>query len=1130
MARGSSKSALRQIRTLFELGTLGGLTDAQLLELYLTQSGDKAEDAFAALVHRHGPMVLGVCRRMLANSHDAEDAFQATFLILARRADAIGRRDRLANWLYGVAVRTSKEARRRAARRQARERRAMDQVKVESEPTGDWDDLLPILDEELSRLPDRYRAALVTCELEGKSRHEAAQQLGLSEGTLSTHLARGRKLLRERLVQRGVSLGVGAWAGLPRGTVEAAVPDRLLSSTVRAAIGHSSDAIASGTVSATVTGLAEGVLKMMVLTRLTLLIAAVVCVGAASLGAYAAWTAVPAERAEPPKAPVAAKLDDPAPGDRGVIGTVARRARVHGVVVDEAGKPVRGIEVRVVNYDDHRSRGVTDSAGQFDFAIRSPLLSYTFLQAGTPDHTRQGIYQYDSSLMETETKQPVRIVLKPSREVVVRVTDPAKNPVAGAAVEVVASYRSIAMGTANEQGTASLRIPADSPVQWIMALKSGRGFDYLEHGKSQQGAPGKDLPGTATLVLDGARTARIQAVDSAGKPLVGIGFAPWYFQKPGKRGHANIGGGEIVRVDTDERGIATFDWLPATTSPVTFFPRTEGYHAPIRTTLEKTATETTLTARLLRDETIRGRVVGSDGKPAAGILVLAQGCGSGDDNGNGRGRTAADGSYEMTVESNQSYIVTVSDDDWAAPSHIGVIVREGRPVAGLDFRLAPGTLIHGALTIGPDRRPAGGRDILLVQSGGSLPKELQGKGGFYHEVRMGRYAKTDASGRYQFRVGPGSYTVEVSGHILPEPITVRGQEELVHDLRMPRPERGPISGRIVVAGQPGRGVAGAKVWGIVAEPTQNEDLNVVADAEGRFHTDRWLKKMVVHAESPDRSFGAIIEIIGDDTEIVIPVKPTATATGIILDARGKPVVRTTLDCGRRVYLGGKDNPWWSAFCPRVVTDDRGRFVLPALVVGQEYEISVPREDVGRHASSGVATLMPREAVHVNLGTLQVGVTGSSRAEFSSFRDGGPAAGDPAPGFEAKTLDGRPLKLEAFRGKFVLLDFWATWCGPCISEIPNLQAVHEAFGRNPRFALLSLSVDEAIDAPRKFQEKRKPPWMQGFLGNGIHGAIPDRYGVRAIPAFVLIGPDGKIVAKGMRGQEIQKAVSQAIGAP
>ena len=126
MDRGAARGILREIRTLYTLGTMGGLTDAELLERFLARGGGDAEDAFATLVARHGPMVLGVCRRMLPASHDAEDAFQATFLVLARRAASIGRRERLASWLYGVAVRTAKEARRRAARQRAAERRLMD--------------------------------------------------------------------------------------------------------------------------------------------------------------------------------------------------------------------------------------------------------------------------------------------------------------------------------------------------------------------------------------------------------------------------------------------------------------------------------------------------------------------------------------------------------------------------------------------------------------------------------------------------------------------------------------------------------------------------------------------------------------------------------------------------------------------------------------------------------------------------------------------------------------------------------------------------------------------------------------------------------------------------------------------
>ena len=233
MSRESANQAIRQIRTLHSLGVVGALPDRQLVERFLESEGNDREDAFAALVQRHGPMVLSVCRRMLSGSADQEDAFQAVFFVLARKAGTVKRLEGLKPWLYGVAVRTAKEARRRSARRQKREGGAMDESKAVSTPDPGRDDLLELLDEEIDRLPKRYREAVLLCELEGASRQDAARQLGLPEGTLSSRLARGRTLLRDRLSKRGVALGSGAIAALISEPASACLPDSLADSTVR---------------------------------------------------------------------------------------------------------------------------------------------------------------------------------------------------------------------------------------------------------------------------------------------------------------------------------------------------------------------------------------------------------------------------------------------------------------------------------------------------------------------------------------------------------------------------------------------------------------------------------------------------------------------------------------------------------------------------------------------------------------------------------------------------------------------------------------------------------------------------------------------------------------------------------
>jgi RNA polymerase sigma factor (sigma-70 family) len=233
MISGSTRPAARQLETLFRLGTLGGLSDAHLLERFLVHRGEDAEAAFAAVVERHGPMVLRVCRRILADPNDAEDAFQVTFLVLARKACSIARRALLANWLYGVAVRSAREVRKNAARRRAREEPMHNMQPAQSRPAEESGELRCQIDEELSRLPDSFRAPVVLCDLEGMTHKEAAAILGVPVGTVSSRLVRARDLLRPRLARRGLD---PSDADPPRDSTPMAVPPALIAATSRAAV------------------------------------------------------------------------------------------------------------------------------------------------------------------------------------------------------------------------------------------------------------------------------------------------------------------------------------------------------------------------------------------------------------------------------------------------------------------------------------------------------------------------------------------------------------------------------------------------------------------------------------------------------------------------------------------------------------------------------------------------------------------------------------------------------------------------------------------------------------------------------------------------------------------------------
>jgi RNA polymerase sigma factor (sigma-70 family) len=287
MSRGQFSAVVRGFGRLFGGGgTVAGLGEGQLLERFVAT---RDEAAFEALVARHGPMVVGVCRRLLDDPRDVEDAFQAVFLVLVRRAAAIRDRDRLGPWLYGVALKVAHRARQQAARRRAREKGGDAVAAFEPASNGDGppDDLGLELHEELGRLPAKYRDPIVLCDLEGRTHEEAARLLRWPIGTVKGRLSRARDRLRDRLLRRGLAPSVATIVLALQHDARAAVPPFLLDRTVRAAMGVAAGAGISalaGSVSAPALGLADGVVSTMILAKLKSAAAVVLATGAVTMG------------------------------------------------------------------------------------------------------------------------------------------------------------------------------------------------------------------------------------------------------------------------------------------------------------------------------------------------------------------------------------------------------------------------------------------------------------------------------------------------------------------------------------------------------------------------------------------------------------------------------------------------------------------------------------------------------------------------------------------------------------------------------------------------------------------------------------------------------------------------------
>jgi RND family efflux transporter MFP subunit len=283
MSTASDGAVLRQLQLLFNLGTVANLTDGQLLERFATRRDESSDAAFAAIMERHGPMVQRVCRSILIDPEDAQDAFQATFLVLIRRAHELWVHDSLGPWLHRVALRTSQDARTRAARRRRLDRlSAVSEIAVEPDRAYSDLDLLRGLHEELGRLPDRYRAPVVLCDLEGQTHEQAARSLGWPVGTVKSRLTRARERLRSRLRGQGLDPNAAVMGlSVRSASLDFSLSPCFIRQTTSAAIRFASVGSASQGAAAS---LAQGVLSTMAIAKWAVIGSVLLVIGMAASG------------------------------------------------------------------------------------------------------------------------------------------------------------------------------------------------------------------------------------------------------------------------------------------------------------------------------------------------------------------------------------------------------------------------------------------------------------------------------------------------------------------------------------------------------------------------------------------------------------------------------------------------------------------------------------------------------------------------------------------------------------------------------------------------------------------------------------------------------------------------------
>ncbi len=612
------------------------------------------------------------------------------------------------------------------------------------------------------------------------------------------------------------------------------------------------------------------------------------------------------------------------------------------VVSARDGKPYKSASVRLVR--DWKTRGpvTTGADGVFSIDLRGPMLGDEDLIATSSDGLLQGAATLQEPLDSHVRPANIEIRLEPCRSVNALVADSKGTPVSGARVNVIAECGSIGSAHTDSKGLRNGPLSCRSERRPDhRALKSGVGFDYFENYRSWP-PPGRiDVPETVSLVLDGAQTGRIKAVDSGGKAVAGAGFYVLSIRKKGKLSYAMVPTPGAV-CTTDAKGIASIDWLPIDSEDsmqLELWPGT--WHAPFRPTFPAGEIRGETIVRLVRKMILRGKVLRPDGTPAAGILVQAGGVGKdiADEYDHATARTAPDGTYAIAVAPAHSYMVGVRDSSWAALSLTNIVPRrEGEVYELPDLRLIKGTIVQGQVTRGPDKQPVAGGWVGLHEDGDPLPSDFKP---FAWEGLewLSRNARTDRDGRYSFRVGPGEYRLSVNNR-QPETLKVGSEETITRDhplTEKDEPIERLIAGLVRESAMDGaKPVAGAMV--LAASPSSGVQQNMArTNAAGKFEVSTRSDDLLFYARNQDGTRAGIAELPKGENSVIVILERAASVNGRVVDQNARPLANLRVQLSVQTLLKHKSI---GKFHLETRTDNRGRYLLPGVVIGSGCELYV----------------------------------------------------------------------------------------------------------------------------------------------------------------------------------------------